>query len=86
EIQRVYRMQGVDINDKHVEVMLRQMLRKVRVLDPGATDLLPGKLMDLEDFSKENAEAIKTGSIPATAQPVLLGITKAALETNSFLS
>lgn len=86
EIQRVYRMQGVDVNDKHVEVMLRQMMRKVRILDPGSTDLLPGKLLDLEDFAEANREAIQTGEVPATAQPVLLGITKAALETNSFLS
>lgn len=86
EIQRVYRMQGVDINDKHVEVMLRQMMRKLRILDPGSTDLLPGKLLDIEDFAKANEEAVRTGEVPATAQPVLLGITKAALETNSFLS
>ena len=86
EVQRTYRMQGVDINDKHVEVMIRQMMRKVRVLDPGSTDLLPGKLLDLGDFTDANKEAIMQGDIPATARPVLLGITKAALETNSFLS
>ncbi|AMB99253.1 DNA-directed RNA polymerase subunit beta' [Aerococcus urinaehominis] len=86
EVQKVYRMQGVDINDKHVEVMVRQMLRKVRVLDPGATELLPGTLMDIGDFTDANREVLKSGEIPATARPVLLGITKAALETNSFLS
>ncbi|MCZ0717940.1 DNA-directed RNA polymerase subunit beta' [Aerococcus kribbianus] len=86
EVQRTYRMQGVDINDKHVEVMIRQMMRKVRVLDPGNTDLLPGKLLDLGDFTDANAEVIRQGLTPATARPVLLGITKAALETNSFLS
>ena len=86
EVQRVYRSQGVDINDKHVEVMVRQMLRKVRVLDPGSTDLLPGKLMDTADFTDANTQAIRSGELPATARPVLLGITKAALETNSFLS
>lgn len=86
EIQRVYRQQGVDINDKHVEVLLRQMMRKVRVLDPGASDLLPGNLMDIGDFEDANAETIRTGQQPATCQPVLLGITKAALETKSFLS
>ncbi|MDO4680557.1 MAG: DNA-directed RNA polymerase subunit beta' [Aerococcus sp.] len=86
EIQRVYRLQGVDINDKHVEVMLRQMVRKVRILDPGDSGLLPGKLMDIGDFTDANREMVKTGQIPATARPELLGITKAALETNSFLS
>lgn len=86
EIQRVYRQQGVDINDKHVEVLLRQMMRKVRVLDPGASDLLPGHLMDIGEFEDANEEIIKTGQQPATCQPVLLGITKAALETKSFLS
>ena len=86
EVQKVYRMQGVDISDKHIEVMTRQMLQKVRVMDPGDTDLLPGNLMDIKDFSDRNVETLVKGGIPATSRPVLLGITKAALETNSFLS
>ncbi len=86
EVQRVYRLQGVDINDKHIEVMVRQMLRKVKVEDPGDTDLLPGGLIDVFDFEEENARTIATGGQPATARPVLLGITKASLATDSFLS
>nr|WP_025730597.1 DNA-directed RNA polymerase subunit beta' [Atopobacter phocae] len=86
EVQKVYRMQGVEIGDKHIEVMVRQMLRKVRVMDPGSTNLLPGTMMDIGDFMDENETSIKAGEIPATARPVLLGITKASLETNSFLS
>ncbi|MGX7092802.1 DNA-directed RNA polymerase subunit beta' [Hutsoniella sourekii] len=86
EVQHVYRGQGVEIGDKHVEVMVRQMLRKVRVMDPASTDILPGALMDIADFTKANAETIKAGETPATARPVLLGITKAALETKSFIS
>ncbi|MBD5429823.1 DNA-directed RNA polymerase subunit beta' [Lactobacillus sp.] len=86
EIQKAYRMQGVEIADKHVEVMARQMLQKVRILDPGETDILPGELMDIGEFRERNKEVITSGGIPATAQSVILGITKAALETNSFLS
>lgn len=86
EVQRVYRLQGVDINDKHIEVMVRQMLRKVKIEDPGDTDLLPGGLIDIFDFEEENATAIAIGGQPATARPVLLGITKASLATDSFLS
>ncbi len=86
EVQRVYRLQGVDINDKHIEVMIRQMLRKVKVEDPGDTDLLPGGLIDLFEFEDENARIIEKGGQPATARPVLLGITKASLATDSFLS
>jgi DNA-directed RNA polymerase subunit beta' len=86
EVQRVYRLQGVDINDKHIEVIVRQMLRKVKIEDPGETDLLPGGLIDLFDFEEENARAISSGLEPATAKPVLLGITKASLATDSFLS
>ncbi|KRL66006.1 DNA-directed RNA polymerase subunit beta [Companilactobacillus versmoldensis DSM 14857 = KCTC 3814] len=86
EIQKVYRMQGVDISDKHFEVMIRQMLRKVRVLDPGDTDVLPGELMDISQFTDHNRDTLMSGGIPATGRPVLLGITKASLETNSFLS
>ncbi|KAF0431537.1 DNA-directed RNA polymerase subunit beta' [Pediococcus acidilactici] len=86
EIQKVYRMQGIEISDKHVEIMIRQMLRKVRVMDPGDTDILPGTLMDIDDFKKDNYKTLIAGGIPATSRPVILGITKAALETNSFLS
>lgn len=86
EVQKVYRMQGVEIGDKHVEIMIRQMLRKVRVMDPGDTDVLPGTLMDIADFKDENYKTLIAGGIPATSRPVILGITKAALETNSFLS
>ncbi|TDG78186.1 hypothetical protein C5L31_001372 [Secundilactobacillus malefermentans] len=86
EVQKVYRMQGVTILDKHVEIMVRQMLRKVRIMDPGDTDVLPGTLMDIADFKDDNYKTLISGGIPATARPVILGITKAALETNSFLS
>ncbi|SIN90260.1 DNA-directed RNA polymerase subunit beta' [Carnobacterium alterfunditum] len=86
EVQKVYRMQGVEIGDKHIEVMVRQMLRKVRVMDPGETDILPGTLIDIHDYTDKNIATLVAGGIPATARPVLLGITKASLETNSFLS
>ncbi|ABZ83948.1 DNA-directed RNA polymerase, beta' subunit [Heliomicrobium modesticaldum Ice1] len=86
EVQRVYRLQGVDINDKHIEVMVRQMMRKVKVEEPGDTDLLPGGLIDIADFEAENLKAIEAGLEPATARPILLGITKASLATDSFLS
>ncbi|MDR0921896.1 MAG: DNA-directed RNA polymerase subunit beta' [Lactobacillales bacterium] len=86
EVQKVYRMQGVEIGDKHVEVMVRQMLRKVRVMDPGDTEILPGTLLDINDFKASNYETLIAGGTPATSRPVLLGITKASLETNSFLS
>lgn len=86
KFKKVYRSQGVEIGDKHIEVMVRQMLRKVRVMDPGDTDLLMGTLMDITDFTDANAEVVIAGGIPATARPVLMGITKASLETNSFLS
>lgn len=86
EVQRVYRMQGVEIGDKHIEVMVRQMLRKVRVIDSGETDVLPGTLMDIHQFTEANKKALLEGKNPATGKPVLLGITKASLETDSFLS
>ncbi|EJQ56727.1 DNA-directed RNA polymerase subunit beta' [Bacillus cereus BAG6X1-2] len=86
EVQKVYRMQGVEIGDKHVEVMVRQMLRKVRVSDAGETDVLPGTLLDIHQFTDANAKVLLKGKQPATARPVLLGITKASLETDSFLS
>ena len=86
EVQRVYRMQGVEIGDKHVEVMVRQMLRKVRVIESGDTDVLPGSLLELHQFKEANETVLKEGKIPAVGEPVLLGITKASLETDSFLS
>lgn len=86
EVQKVYRMQGVEIGDKHVEVMVRQMLRKIRVVDAGDTDVLPGSLLDIHQFTDANEKALLEGKLPATGRPVLLGITKASLETDSFLS
>ncbi|QOR66761.1 DNA-directed RNA polymerase subunit beta' [Cytobacillus suaedae] len=86
EVQKVYRMQGVEIGDKHVEVMVRQMLRKVRVMDAGDTDVLPGSLLDVHQFTDANTKVLLKGGMPATGRPVLLGITKASLETDSFLS
>jgi len=86
EVQRVYRLQGVDINDKHIEVMIRQMLRKVRIEDQGDTSLLPGGLIDIFDFEEENRLVELEGGEPAQEKPVLLGITKASLATDSFLS
>ena len=86
EVQKVYRLQGVDINDRHIEVIVRQMLRKVRVEDAGDTELLPGGLVDIFHFERENENAIVEGNMPAQAKRVLLGITKASLATESFLS
>jgi DNA-directed RNA polymerase subunit beta' len=86
EVQEVYRLQGVTINDKHVETIVRQMLRKVRITEPGDTSFLWGEQIDKLDFEDENQRVEKMGGKPAEAQPVLLGITKASLETESFLS
>ena len=86
EVQRVYRLQGVDVNDKHIEVIVRQMLSKVKVEDPGDTDLLPGGYEDVLTFQECNEEAEAKGLRPAVAKRVLLGITKASLATDSFLS
>lgn len=86
EVQRVYRMQGVEIGDKHVEVMVRQMLRKVRIMDSGDTDVLPGSLLEIHQFRDVNHNVLNKGLQPAVGKPVLLGITKASLETDSFLS
>lgn len=86
EVQSVYRSQGVKINDKHVETIVRQMLKKVRVESGGTTDLLPGSMVDIGEFMEANDRAIESGGIPAQAKPTLLGITKAALATESFLS
>ncbi len=86
EVQKVYRMQGVEIGDKHVEVMVRQMLRKVNIIEAGNTDLLPGSLVDIHQFAEANNKMFELGKVPATCRPVILGITKASLETESFLS
>ena len=86
QVQSVYRSQGVDINDKHVEIIVRQMLRKVRIENAGTTEMLPGQLVDMFTFEEQNEKTIMAGGVPATAKRVLLGITKAALATDSFLS
>jgi DNA-directed RNA polymerase subunit beta' len=86
EVQEVYRLQGVTINDKHVEIIVRQMLRKVRITEPGDTRFLWGEQIDKLEFEEENERVEKKGGKPAEASPVLLGITKASLETDSFLS
>ncbi len=86
EVQKVYRLQGVEISDKHIEVMVRQMLRKVRVIESGDTDVLPGSLLDVNQFGEANENVLLEGKEPAIARPVILGITKASLETDSFLS
>jgi len=86
EVQRVYRLQGVDINDKHIEIIVRQMLGKVKVEDAGDTELLPGSLVNLHDFEEINQKAIANGLEPAVGRRALLGITKASLATDSFLS
>ena len=86
EVQRVYRLQGVDISDKHIEVIVRQMLRKVRIEESGDSEYLPGTLVDILDFEDLNEELIKEGKVPAEGKQIMLGITKAALATNSFMS
>jgi len=86
EVQRVYRLQGVDINDKHIEVIVRQMLKRVKVENNGDTDMLPGSLVDWLDFEDKNKAAIENGGEPAEGSRTLMGITKASLATDSFLS
>ena len=86
EVQRVYRLQGVEINDKHIEVIVRQMMKKIRIEDNGDTELLPGTMIDILDFEDINEEMIAQGKEPAEGKQVMLGITKASLATNSFLS
>ena len=86
EVQRVYRLQGVDISDKHIEVIVRQMLKKVRIEESGDTDFLPGTLVDVLDYEDMNEALVKEGKEPAEGKQILLGITKAALATDSFLS
>jgi DNA-directed RNA polymerase subunit beta' len=86
EVQQVYRSQGVTIHDKHIELIARQMLRKVHIIEPGDTDFLPGDLINRRLFEDRNAEVVENGGVPASARPVLLGITKASLATDSWLS
>jgi RNA polymerase Rpb1, domain 5. len=86
EVQKVYRSQGVNINDKHIEIITRQMLRRVRVESPGDTELLSGDLIDRFDYESINAKVLAEGGEPATAQTVLLGITRASLATDSWLA
>ncbi len=86
EVQEVYRLQGVSINDKHIELIIREMLKKVKIDDPGDTEFLPSQAIDKWDFQKENERIVKKGGKPASATPLLLGITKASLTTKSFIS
>ena len=86
EVQEVYRLQGVEINDKHIEIIVRQMLRKVKITEPGDTSFLWGEQIDRLAFEEENRQIEAKGGKPAEATPVLLGITKASLETESFIS
>ena len=86
EVQEVYRLQGVEINDKHIEIIVRQMLRKVRITDPGDTTFLWGDQVERTEFIRVNEEMQEQGGKPAEGEPVLLGITKASLETESFIS
>jgi len=85
-VQEVYRLQGVKINDKHIGVIVRQMLQKVRVMDPGETEFLEGEHVDKQSFRDENDRAKKHKEVAATSEPLLLGITKASLTTQSFIS
>ena len=86
EVQRVYRLQGVEINDKHIEMIVRQMLKKVRIENNGDTDYLPGTLVDVLEYEELNEQLLEEGFEPADGKQVMLGITKASLATNSFLS
>jgi DNA-directed RNA polymerase subunit beta' len=86
EVQQVYRSQGVTIHDKHIELIVRQMLRKVHILEPGDSDFLPGELVDRRRFEEKNAEVLESGDEPASARPILMGITKASLATDSWLA
>ncbi|HEY7666630.1 MAG TPA: DNA-directed RNA polymerase subunit beta' [Actinomycetota bacterium] len=86
EVQQVYRSQGVTIHDKHIELIARQMLRKVHIIEPGDTEFLPGDMIARRAFEERNAEVVENGGVPASARPVLLGITKASLATDSWLS
>ena len=86
EVQKVYRIQGIEISDKHIEIIVRQMLKKIRIVEGGDTGTLPGTHVNVTQFTELNREALKEGKHPAVGRPILLGITKASLETDSFLS
>ena len=86
EVQRVYRLQGVEINDKHIEMIVRQMLKKIKVEESGDSDVLPGTSMNILEFNDMNEALIAEGKEPAVGRQVMLGITKASLATDSFLS
>jgi DNA-directed RNA polymerase subunit beta' len=86
EVQEVYRSQGVTIHDKHIELIIRQMLRKVHIIEPGDTEFLPGELVDRKRFEETNAQVVEAGGEPASARPILMGITKASLATDSWLA
>jgi len=86
EVQQVYRSQGVTIHDKHIEIIIRQMLRKVHIIEPGDTEFLPGELVDRKRFEETNAQVVESGGLPASARPILMGITKASLATDSWLA
>ena len=86
EVQRVYRLQGVEINDKHIEVIVRQMLKKIRIEERGDTEFLPGTMVDVLEFNDVNEQMVTEGKEPATGEQIMLGITKASLATDSFLS
>src|SRR2546423_303658 len=85
EVQQVYRSQGVTIHDKHIEIIIRQMLRKVHIIEPGDTEFLPGELVDRKRFEETNAQVVESGGEPASARPILIGSTKASLATASWL-
>ena len=86
EVQKVYKSQGVDVSDKHIEILARRMIARIKIVDGGETELVSGKLVSMHEFTKINKEAIIQGKKPATGRPIMLGITKASLETDSFLS
>ena len=86
EVQKVYKSQGVDVSDKHIEILARRMIARIKIIDGGDTSLVSGKLVSMHEFTKNNKEAIIQGKKPATGRPIMLGITKASLETDSFLS
>ena len=86
EVQKVYRSQGVDINDKHVELIARRMISQIRIVDSGDTDFLPSTVVSISKFTKGNRDVILQGKKPAIGQPILLGITKSSLQTDSFLA
>ena len=86
EVQKVYRSQGVDVSDKHIEIVAKRMISKIKIIDPGDTHFLAGLSVSLKDFREGNKPVILEGKTPATGKPIMLGITKASLETDSFLS